>query len=119
MDKEVLNFVVGKTGELINSSSCCDEAKEVAQVWLDSIGTEKEAEETKKYIKELEEDLVPIDGMIEFAESDHAVKIFGEETAKNIAVRAKEIKATGGKYCFCDACAAAEAILDKKDEILK
>ena len=30
----------------------------------------------------------------------------------------EEIKAAGAKYCDCPACAACEAILAKKDEIL-
>ena len=44
--------------------------------------------------------------------------MFGEEKAKDVAAHAKEIKAAGAKYCDCPACAAVEAILDKKDEIL-
>ena len=32
---------------------------------------------------------------------------------------AKEIKAGGAKYCDCPACAAAEAILAKKADMLK
>ena len=62
MEKEVLDYVIEKTHELMNASSCCNEAKEAAQSWLDAIGTEDEGIETEKYIAELEEDIGTIDG---------------------------------------------------------
>ena len=119
MNKEVLNYAVEKTHELMNAPSCSIEAKTAAQTWLDAIGTEKEAAETKKYIDELEADIMPIDSLIGFTESDAGIRIFGAETAKNIAAHAKEIKSAGAKYCDCPACASATAILDKKDLFLK
>ena len=63
MDKQVLDFVTEQTHALIAAPSCCKEAKEAAQSWLAAVGTEKETEETKKYIAELEEDLVSIDAL--------------------------------------------------------
>ena len=72
----------------------------------------------KKYIAELEADIMPIDGLIAFAESDAGAQVFGADVAKNVAAHAKEIKAAGAKYCDCPACAAAEAILEKKDMML-
>ena len=119
MEKEILNYAVEKTHELMNAPSCSSEAKTAAQTWLDAIGTEKETAETKKYIDELEADIIPIDGLIGFAESDAGIQVFGADTAKNIAAHAKEIKSAGAKYCDCPACAAAAAILDKKDTLLK
>ena len=119
MEKEVLNFLVEKTHDLINSHTCSSEAKNAAQLWLDAVGTEKEAAETKKYIEELEADIMPIDGLISFAESDMGCQVFGAEAAKNVAAHAREVKAAGAKYCDCPACAAVEAILAKKDLILK
>ena len=115
MEKEVLDFVVEKTHELIDAATCSSEARTAAQSWLDAVGTEKEAEETKKYIAELEADIMPVDGLIAFAESEAGAQVFGADTAKNVAAHAKEIKAAGAKYCDCPACAAAEAILEKKD----
>ena len=47
MKKEVLDYVVEKTNELINAPSCSREAKEAAKAWLDAAGTDKEAEATK------------------------------------------------------------------------
>ena len=46
-------------------------------------------------------------------------KVFGADGAKKILVHAKDIKSAGARYCDCPACAACEALLNKKDEILK
>lgn len=119
MTQETLNYVVEKTKELMSAPSCSKEAKDAAQSWLDSVGTEREAEETKKYIVELEEDIVTVDGLIAFAESEAGAKVFGVEKAKEVAEHGKELKAEGKPYCDCPACAAVEAILEKKEEILK
>ena len=40
------------------------------------------------------------------------------EVEVKLAEHGKEIKAAGAKYCDCPACAAVEAILSKKDELL-
>lgn len=119
MAKEVLNYVIEKTHEMMNSSSCSSEAKNAGEAWLNALGTEREAEETKKYMAELEEDLLPIDSLISFAGSEQGVEVFGAETAKDVEIHGKEIKAKGAKYCDCEACAAVEKILEKKDELLK
>lgn len=70
MKKEALNYVIEKTNELINAFSCSEEAKVAAQAWLDALGTENEVEETEKYLNELEEDIVTVDNLISFAESN-------------------------------------------------
>lgn len=119
MDKKVLDYVIEKTHELISAPSCSNEARAAAQTWLNAVGTDKETVETKKYIDELEEDIIPIGGLISFAESDDGVKIFGADKAKKIAAHAKQIESKGAKYCDCPACAAAVEILEKKEEILK
>lgn len=119
MNKEVLNSVIEKTKEMMNAPSCSSEAKAAAQVWLDSLGTAQEAAETKKYFAELEADIMPIDGLIGFAESEAGAKAFGAEKAKSVAAHANEIKLAGAKYCDCPACAAAEAILNKKEQLLE
>lgn len=119
MNKETLNYVTGKTEDLIAAPSCSAEAKEAARRWLDAVGTDRESEETKKYIEELEEDIMPIDNLIAFAGSDAGVQYFGAEAAGNIVSHAEEIKAGGGQYCDCPACLAVAAILEKKDDMLK
>lgn len=118
MNKQVLDYVIEKTNELMNAATCSKEAKDAAQAWLDAVGTEKEAEETKKYIAELEADIVTVDGLAAFAESEMGSKVFGAE-APNVAAHARGIKAAGAKYCDCPACAAVEAILEKKEEMLR
>ena len=118
MTQDVLNFVKEKTEALMAAPSCSREAKEAAKAWLDAVGTDKEAEETKKYIQELEGDIMPIDMLIDFAQSPAGAAVFGDR-AQAVADHAKEIKAGGAKYCDCPACAAAEAILAKKDDMFK
>lgn len=107
------------TEDLLAAPSACKEIKDAAQNYLNAVGTEKESEVSKAYVDELEADIMPIDGLIAFAESDMGAKVFGEEGAKNILIHAKDRKATGEKYCDCPACAACEALLNKKSEILK
>ncbi len=118
MDKNVLDYVVEKTNDLMGAPSCSGEAKAAAQAWLDAVGTDREAEETRKYVEELEADIMPIDGLIGFAESEHGAQVFGADKAKAVAAHAREIKAAGAMDCDCPAGAAAEAILDKKDPLL-
>jgi hypothetical protein len=118
VDREVLAFVTEKTREMTAAPSCCHEAKAAAQAWLDAVGTEREAAETRKYIAELEEDIEPIDGLIEFAASDAAVAHFGQAGAQNLLAHARSIKAAGATHCDCPACSAAAAILAKKRQML-
>lgn len=117
MKKEILEFTMEKTQDLIHAFSCSSEAKAAANAWLDAIGTEQEALETQKYIQELEADLVPIDQLISFAKSETGAQVFGAD-APNVAAHAEEIKAAGAAYCDCPACVAVKSILDKKDDIL-
>ncbi len=117
MTREVKDYVTEKTRQLMEAHSCSKEAKEAARAWLDAVGTEGEAGETKKYIAELEADIMPLDNLITFAESDMGAKVFGDN-AGSVAEHGRELKAAGKKYCDCPACAAVEAILAKKEEML-
>ena len=107
------------TADLLAAPSACKEIKEAAQNYLDAVGKEGEAEAAKADVAELEADIMPIDGLIAFAESDMGAKVFGADGVKNVLIHAKERKEAGEKYCDCPACAACEALLNKKDEILK
>lgn len=118
MKSEVRDFVAEKTRELIDAATCSKEAKDAAEAWLKALGTEMEHEETEKYIAELEEDIVTVDGLIAFAESEAGKGVFGEK-APEVAAHGREIKAAGAKYCDCPACAAVEAILSKKEEMME
>ncbi len=118
MTQNVKDFTMEKVKELMSVSSCCAEAKQAAQNWLDALGTDQEAAQTKALIAELEEDITTVDGLIAFAESEAGAKVFGAEMAKGLAAHGREIKAAGAKYCDCPACAASAAILEKKAELL-
>ena len=107
------------TEDLLAAPSACKEIKDAAQNYLDAVGTKKEADTAKAFVAEMEADIMPIDGLISFAESDMGAKVFGADGVKNVLLHAKERKAAGEKYCDCPACAACEALLAKKDEILK
>lgn len=101
MTKETLAFVTEKTKELTAAHSCCAELKEAANNWLQLPALTKRQKRPKAYVAELEADIMPIDGLITFAESDMGAKIFGAEMAKNVAAHGKDIKAAGAKYCDC------------------
>ncbi len=105
--------------KVLLSDWCCDELKEAAQAWLDSIGTNKQKETGEKYVAELQDSIVTVDGMLAFLPTEEAKAKFGEETANKFYEHAKELKAQGIKNCDCRACTAALAVLELKNEILK
>ena len=118
MEKNVLDYVTEKSNDLINAFSCSAEAKAAAKDWLSAVGTDSEADETRKYIAELEADIMPLDNLIAFAESAQGREYFGEVQAGGVAAHAKELKENGEVYCDCPTCAAVAAILEKKSEML-
>ena len=117
MNKEILNEVVDLTHELLKTPTCCQELKDVANEWLNAIGSENEKVMTEKYVAELKEDIMHIENLIAFADSKAGRDYFGEKTAKDIVVHSKEIQAQGAQYCDCPACAIVEKILKKCGEI--
>lgn len=118
MKKEVFDYVSEKTKELLASPMACPESKAAGESWMSAAGTDNEAEETKRFIAELEADIMPIDTLIQFAGSEESKEYFGEEMANNILKHGEEIKAAGAEYCDCEACSAVAAILEKKEEML-
>lgn len=66
---------------------------------------------------ELEADVLSIDDVLAFFESDAGEKTFGAEQAAAYAAHAREVKAKGGKWCDCPACAPGREILDRKEEL--
>lgn len=100
MEQAVKEDVIPKVKKLIKAPSCCAEARAAGTTWLESIGTEKEAEATKALIAELEMDIIPIDGLIAFAGSEAGAKVFGEEKAKEIEAHAKGNWATDQPVAF-------------------
>ncbi len=119
MDQKVLQEIAEKTRELINAPTCSSETKAAAQSWLAAVGTDAESAETEKFIQELEEDIMPIDSLIGFAQSAKGIEYFGADQAANIAAHAKAIQEAGEPYCDCPACTVAAAILARKNDMLK
>ncbi|WP_294578288.1 molecular chaperone Hsp90 [uncultured Thomasclavelia sp.] len=118
MNKETLDYVVTKTNELLQTATCCQELKDIATEFLAALGTDQEKEMTKKYLAEIEEDIMPIDNLIAFASSEAGASVFGKDKAQEVATHAKEIKASGAKYCDCPACKVCEEILSQKEALL-
>ena len=117
MDQNVRTYVEQKVKEMISAHSCCAEAKAAGQSWLDALGTEREDEQTRALIAELEQDIVTVDGLIAFAGSEAGAKVFGEEMAGKVKAHGEELKEAGAKYCDCPACAAVAATLEQKEEM--
>ncbi len=103
--------IIAEVKALITAPSCCPEAKAAAESWLAAVGTDNEVDETKKLIAELEEDIEPIDDLIAFASSPKCKEFFGDR-AEGFLTHAKELKASGAKYCDCPACTACAKILE-------
>ena len=119
MKQDVKEYVIQKLNEMTSIPYCCEEAKAAAADWMNALGTEKEAEQTEKLLTELEEDLLPIDSLIAFADSETGIEVFGgKENAQKEISRTQERKAAGAKYCDCPACEAALAVLDKRAELI-
>ena len=117
MEETVKRFAVEKVKELKEAFSCCQTARDAAQRWLDALDTPEEKAQTLALIAELEQDLMPLDTLIAFARSEGGAQVFGP-TAGQVACHAEELKAAGKLYCDCPACAAVEAILARKDQLL-
>lgn len=117
MKKEIYEEVLSNAEILKNSPTGCNEAKLAAEEFINALGTENEKDETVKFIKELEEDIEPIDDLIAFATSPLAKRIFGDK-AEGFKEHAYKLKAAGAKYCDCPACSACANILKYKDELL-
>ncbi len=107
------------TRELIAVPHTYAPLKEAAQKWLDTMeDSEASKAASDAYIAALEEGLETVDELIEFASSPKAKELFGEQ-AEGFLAHAKELKASGVKYCDCPACALAAQILEKKDYLSK
>ena len=59
--------------------------------------TENEAAATKTYIAELEADIMPVDGLIGFAESEMGAQVFGADKAKGSGSPCKGNQGRRGK----------------------
>lgn len=111
------DIIIEKTKALLNLH-CYEGLKFAAQEWLEAIGTAEEKKASEKYVAELEDSIVDIDTVINLFTSDMGIEKFGAEKAQEIASHAKEVKASGEKWCDCPACTAAKEVLKYKDDLL-
>lgn len=107
-----------KVQELIKAPSCYVGLKNVAEDWLKAEGTADEKAASAKLIAELEADVQTIDEVIELFGSEAGQKAVGVEAAAQMLAHFQEVKANGGKWCDCPACAAGRIILDNRNVIL-
>jgi len=103
---------------VLDADSACPEFKEVAQKYIDAIGTENEQAAGKALVEEAAEDIQPIGNSLAFFSSEMGKEFFGEELQAQMIQKATEVIASGGQYCFCPGCTAAKAIIDAREELL-
>ena len=115
MDKQTL---IEKVKAMAAAPSCCAPLKAAVAAYVDAVGTAGEKVAAQNLIAEIEADITPIDGLVAFAHSEHAVEIFGADGAKKFAAHADELKASGAEYCDCGACAPGREILENKEILL-
>ena len=117
--KKIRDDLKRKVEQLVELPGCCAELKAAAQNWLDTYGdTNANQAASAAFIKELEEDILPVDDCIAFLGSDHANQLFGDK-AEGMLAHMKQIKAEGAVHCDCPACSLASEILEKKDFLNK
>ena len=93
--------------------------KEAAQKWLDTMDDRAANDQpAKDYIAALENGVATIDELCDFVNSDKAKEIFGDKVGE-MQAHAAELKASGAKYCDCEACKLALEILKDKDYLAK
>ena len=110
MDKH--EEIVAEVKNLVAAPSVYGGLKELAQKWLDAEGTAAQANLTALLHAALKEDVNTIDAVIPFFASEAAKKAFGADQAAQMLAKAQEVKASGGKYCFCPACTDGAKLLE-------
>ncbi len=117
--KKVRDDLKAKVEGLLSAPGCCPELKQAARDWLGTYDdTNANQAASAALIKELEEDILPVDDCISFLGTPEAKHIFGEKLDE-IIEHEKRIKAEGAVHCDCPACSLASEILEKKDYLNK
>ena len=117
--KKIRDDLKAKAEQLISLPGCCAELKDAARNWLDTYGSaDANQAAAKAFIKELEEDILPVDDCISFFRTDKAKELFGDKTGDMLA-HMEQIKSEGAVHCDCPACSLAAEILEKKDYLNK
>ena len=120
MDKELFDFTAERVDVLSKSVASKQDTQEAALAWKEAVaadGSDAAVQAaTDKFLDFLEGRMVPIDGVIAFAEGP-AVEMFGAEAAAKMLAEQKQRKEQGEKYCNCEAHTAAGELLAKYGRI--
>ena len=109
------NELIRTVRDMIAAPSCCAELRDAGEKWLSALGTPGEKNAGAALLAEAKEDISTIGHTVSFFESEDGVRIFGKEQAAAMAAHARELKASGAKWCDCPACAACEKIMDNAE----
>ena len=115
MDKKTL---IEQIKKLSVAPTCCAEIKRAVQKYLIALGKPGEKNAAKDLIAAIEENLTPIDELVNFARSAKALQILGKDDAKKLLAHVEELTASGAEYCDCPACTHAAQILKHKEILL-
>lgn len=83
--------IVEKVKALIAAPSCYAGLKKIAEEYIAALGSDREKEAGRKLVAELEADVLSIDDVLAFFESDAGEKTFGAEQAAAYAAHAREV----------------------------
>ena len=117
--KAIRDRLADRTRDLIAVPHTYQPLKDAAQKWLDTMeDSAANGEAAKEYVKLLEESIMSVDSIVAFTSSPDAAKVFGDQLPK-FQAHAKELKASGAKFCDCDACKLVAEILKDKEYLAK
>lgn len=105
--------------EILKAESACKELKEVAQNYIDAVGTPDELTKAEALVKECEEDVLRCEDVCAFMKTDEAKKVLGAEVAANILVHEEELLEKGIEFCDCSGCTAGKRVLDNNEMFIK
>jgi hypothetical protein len=117
-DLKMQEYVIEKIKEAMAGEHCYPDLITAGQAWLDSLGTDGEAKAAAELIAELEEDVLPIDYVIEWFGSGDMDDVVGKEEVARVLEHANAVKEAGGEWCDCPSCTAGKAILDVREFVL-
>ena len=87
--------------------------KAAAESWLAAVGTDREAEETKNYVAELEEDIMPIDTLSRLCRIRRRSAGFGADAAGGSPRKRNQV--CGSKFATAQPCNVVAEILEKRN----
>ncbi len=114
MEKQTFDYVSERVKILSKADTSTQVTKDAAAEWLNATAADASDtavdEATSQLLDTLEGRPTTIDGVIAFAKGP-AVQLMGEEGAAQMLAAQQARKASGAKWCNCEACSAATQIL--------